>query len=151
MISGTRSLNPHAPDVEWKEYEFKCKPGNVTRRPCVISPYHYRLDWLMWFAAFQSVRHQPWLLDLSYKFLNNDPGVMNLIAHNPFEGEDPPKFIRMDHYKYWYTKRGSAAALRGDWWERRKVATYFRAVDKAALEQALPYLGTHSSTSSLSD
>ena len=28
-------------------------PGLVTRAPCTISPYHYRLDWLMWFAAFQ--------------------------------------------------------------------------------------------------
>ena len=39
--------------AQWKEIEFKCKPGSVDRRPCVISPYHYRLDWLMWFAAFQ--------------------------------------------------------------------------------------------------
>ena len=39
--------------AQWHEIEFKCKPGSVSRRPCVISPYHYRLDWLMWFAAFQ--------------------------------------------------------------------------------------------------
>ncbi len=31
--------------TKWKEYEFQCKPGNVDRRPCLISPYHYRLDW----------------------------------------------------------------------------------------------------------
>ena len=29
------------------------RTGQVDRRPCLISPYHYRLDWLMWFAAFQ--------------------------------------------------------------------------------------------------
>ena len=28
---------------KWLEYEFKCKPGNVSRAPCLISPYHYRL------------------------------------------------------------------------------------------------------------
>ena len=28
---------------KWLEYEFKCKPGSVTRAPCLISPYHYRL------------------------------------------------------------------------------------------------------------
>ena len=39
--------------AQWQEIEFKCKPGSVDRRPCIISPYHYRLDWLMWFAAFQ--------------------------------------------------------------------------------------------------
>lgn len=37
------------------ELEFHLFPitGDIMRRPCLISPYHYRLDWLMWFAAFQ--------------------------------------------------------------------------------------------------
>ncbi len=39
------------PESQWKAYEFKCKPGDPFRRPCVISPYHYRLDWQIWFAA----------------------------------------------------------------------------------------------------
>ena len=37
---------------EWLEYTFKCKPGPIDRTPCQISPYHYRLDWLAWFAGF---------------------------------------------------------------------------------------------------
>ena len=53
IIEATNS-NVSDSKVVWKEYEFNCKPGNVFRRPCFISPYHYRLDWLMWFAAFQS-------------------------------------------------------------------------------------------------
>jgi hypothetical protein len=28
----------------WHEYEFKGKPGNPLRRPCIVSPYHYKLD-----------------------------------------------------------------------------------------------------------
>jgi hypothetical protein len=28
------------------------------RRPCWISPYHLRIDWLMWFAAFQNYQVQ---------------------------------------------------------------------------------------------
>lgn len=48
--------NPYEPNAHWEEYDFKCKPGNVTSRPCLISPYHYRLDWLLWFAAFQVKR-----------------------------------------------------------------------------------------------
>lgn len=51
-MQGTYGL-PDSPAAEWLEYEFKCKPGNVSRVPCLISPYHYRLDWLMWFSAFQ--------------------------------------------------------------------------------------------------
>ena len=30
------------PETHWKAYEFKCKPGDPFRRPCLISPYHYR-------------------------------------------------------------------------------------------------------------
>src|SRR5207249_3901954 len=27
----------------WREYEFKCKPGDVMRRPCVVAPYQERI------------------------------------------------------------------------------------------------------------
>lgn len=53
ILQGTASPNASAPDAVWEDYEFKCKPGDPWRRPCLISPYHYRLDWLMWFSAFQ--------------------------------------------------------------------------------------------------
>ncbi len=29
----------------WRPYEFKAAPGDVTRRPPLITPYHYHLDW----------------------------------------------------------------------------------------------------------
>ena len=67
-----------------QEYEFKCKPGSVTRRPCVISPYHYRLDWLMWFAAFQQYHHNPWFINLVAKLLEGNSEVRKLIDHDPF-------------------------------------------------------------------
>src|SRR5262245_11431059 len=35
----------------WHEYEFKGKPGDPSRIPPQVAPYHLRLDWLMWFAA----------------------------------------------------------------------------------------------------
>lgn len=53
IFQGTQSLDPKDPEAVWEEYQFLCKPGDVYQRPCLISPYHYRLDWLMWFAAFQ--------------------------------------------------------------------------------------------------
>ncbi|KAK2493145.1 LOW QUALITY PROTEIN: hypothetical protein MC885_008901 [Smutsia gigantea] len=53
ILQGTASPNASAPGIVWEDYEFKCKPGDLQRRPCLISPYHHRLDWLMWFAAFQ--------------------------------------------------------------------------------------------------
>nr|XP_005993174.1 PREDICTED: lipase maturation factor 1 isoform X3 [Latimeria chalumnae] len=57
IFQGTSSLDPNDPSALWEEYEFKCKPGDLKRRPCLITPYHYRLDWLMWFAAFQIFLH----------------------------------------------------------------------------------------------
>ena len=80
------TLNDH---THWEELEFKCKPGRIDRRPCVISPYHYRLDWLMWFAAFQNYQYNPWLLHLAGKILAGDPSINSLIEHNPFK-ERPP-------------------------------------------------------------
>src|SRR5207253_8185130 len=40
--------------TKWREYEFKAKPGDLRRMPPQIAPYHFRLDWLMWFAAMGS-------------------------------------------------------------------------------------------------
>jgi hypothetical protein len=46
VIEGTDDSRP-SPASEWKEYEFKGKPGNVKNLPPQIAPYHLRLDWLM--------------------------------------------------------------------------------------------------------
>jgi hypothetical protein len=86
----TSDLNDKSKNV-WYEYEFKCKPGYITRRPCIISPYHYRLDWLLWFAAFSRYEHHPWLLSLVGKFILNDKIFMSqMISKNPFENSKPP-------------------------------------------------------------
>src|SRR5919204_4183038 len=50
VVKGTGAEIP-GPSAEWREYEFKGKPGDVNRRPCIVSPYHWKLDWQMWFAA----------------------------------------------------------------------------------------------------
>ena len=44
ILEGTLDTDPAAESAVWLEYEFKCKPGNVTRIPCAITPYHYRLE-----------------------------------------------------------------------------------------------------------
>ncbi|XP_062508000.1 lipase maturation factor 1-like isoform X2 [Corticium candelabrum] len=97
IFQGTRNttLLPDSAGAQWEEFEFKCKPGNVSRRPCLISPYHYRLDWLMWFAAFQNYQHNPWLVHLAAKFLVGDETVDSLIDYNPFAGGDPPSVTQL--------------------------------------------------------
>jgi len=108
-------------ESEWRSYEFKCKPTDVDRRPCVITPYHYRLDWLLWFAAMGSLEQYPWTAHLVWKFLHNDPGALSLIETNPFP-ESPPREIRIELYRYAFAPLGEDA-----WWTRERVGSWLDA------------------------
>ena len=119
ILEGTYDKDPE--NADWKEYEFHCKPGNVSRAPCLISPFHYRLDWLMWFAGFQSYEQNPWLVHLAGKMLENDQKLLGkLIHHNPFEGQMAPTFVRASHYRYRFTKFGKSSK----WWKRKRLGEY---------------------------
>ncbi len=83
----------------WKEYEFIAKPTDVNRNLPIIAPYQPRIDWQIWFAAFQTPEYNPWLIHMVWKLLHNDPGTLSLIAENPFPNQ-PPKYIMIEHYRY---------------------------------------------------
>eukprot|EP00112_Aurelia_sp_Birch-Aquarium-sp1_P001317 Seg1139.5 transcript_id=Seg1139.5/GoldUCD/mRNA.D3Y31 product="Lipase maturation factor 1" protein_id=Seg1139.5/GoldUCD/D3Y31 len=136
IFQGTRN-HTFIPNGIWHEYEFKCKPGDIKRRPCLISPYHYRLDWLMWFAAFQNHQHNPWIIHLAAKLLVNDKEADELIQYNPFKNGKPPRFIRGEHYLYEFTKIGSKEAKNGQWWTRKRIGEYFPVVDLKSLKSYL--------------
>jgi hypothetical protein len=104
--------------TQWREYEFKGKPGDVNRRPCIVSPYHWRLDWQMWFAAMSPPELHPWILALVQRLLEDEKRILRLLACNPFP-DAPPKFIRADWYRYQFTKPGERA-----WWTRTYVTEY---------------------------
>jgi hypothetical protein len=117
VIKGTDAEVPDA-NSEWREYEFKGKPGDVNRRPCIVSPYHWRLDWQMWFAAMSPADFHPWIFALVEKLLIGEKRILRLFARNPFP-HAPPKFIRADWYRYQFTKPGD----RG-WWARTYAGEY---------------------------
>jgi uncharacterized membrane protein YphA (DoxX/SURF4 family) len=126
----------------WKAYEFPCKPGDPSRRPCLITPYHYRLDWLMWFAAMEAeatgrLQREAWVLQLVHHLLRADPETLGLLAHDPFDGK-PPALVRVRLFQYRFAPPGAE-----DWWTREEVGTLIRpvAVDDAALQSALDELG----------
>ncbi len=85
--------------TKWKEYEFKAKPGNPYRKLPIVAPYHYRIDWQIWFAAMQRPEHNPWLIHLIWKLLDNDEQALTLIDNNPFP-DKPPNYIRVSYYRY---------------------------------------------------
>ncbi|XP_053412621.1 lipase maturation factor 1-like [Nycticebus coucang] len=134
ILQGTASPNASAPDAMWEDYEFKCKPGDPWRRPCLISPYHYRLDWLMWFAAFQTYEHNEWIIHLAGKLLANDPKALSLLAINPFSGRDPPRWVRGEHYRYKFSRPWGRHAAEGKWWARKRIGPYFPPLSLQDLE-----------------
>ncbi|KAM8887924.1 lipase maturation factor 1 [Synchiropus picturatus] len=133
IFQGTSSADPKAPDAVWEEYQFLCKPGDLFRRPCLISPYHYRLDWLMWFAAFQTYEQSEWIIHIAGRLLANDSSVLSLMDHNPFHGRDAPRWVRGEHFKYKFSRPGSASAAEGKWWVRKRIGAYFPPVDLEGL------------------
>jgi hypothetical protein len=116
VFEGTRDASP-SDAGEWRAYEFPCKPGEVARRPCVVAPYQYRLDWQIWFAAMSTPENYPWTLHLVWKLLHNDPGALGLLANDPFR-EAPPRWIRARLYRYEFTPRDDPS---GAWWTRTLV------------------------------
>ncbi len=110
----------------WKEYQFKGKPGDPSRMPSQIAPYHLRLDWLMWFAAMGSARDYEWFSPLMLKLLEGDAATIGLLAGNPFP-DRPPRWIRARMYKYTFTTPAERRQS-GRWWNREVVGEYFPAV-----------------------
>ena len=119
ILEGTTDAVPGAA-AHWKAYEFKCKPGDVTRRPCLITPYHLRLDWQMWFAALSDYENEPWIVHLIYKLLANDAATLDLLANRPFP-RAPPRFIRAERYRYRFTRLGDGNRA---WWTRERLGAY---------------------------
>jgi len=73
-------------DSEWREYEFKVKPGRVNRGPRWISPYHYRLDWQMWIASVGGgIERSPWMYNFLLKLLREDKSVLALLDRDPWD------------------------------------------------------------------
>jgi hypothetical protein len=119
ILEGTRDA-VISEETVWREYEWKCKPGDPQRMPCLVTPYHYRLDWLIWFAAMSNYERHPWVVHLIWKLLHNDAGALSLLAGNPFP-EGPPKFVRAELYRYEFTDWGDESDA---WWKRERVRDY---------------------------
>ena len=100
----------------------------------------------MWFAAFQDYRSNPWLVHLAGKMLDNDPIIDSLLERNPFNGKEPPKFVRISHYRYRFANLGSPEANDGHWWKREFWKSYMPAVSKAELKGIFKQFGWKSKT-----
>jgi hypothetical protein len=111
--------------VEWHEYEFRYKPGDVARAPPWNIPHQPRLDWQMWFAALDDPQHLSWFWRFLERLLENEPTVTALLERNPF-ADKPPSYVRAQFYDY--TFAGSAEKAKSQWWDRQLLGLYFPAV-----------------------
>ncbi|KAK7918739.1 hypothetical protein WMY93_010023 [Mugilogobius chulae] len=132
----------------------------TSQTPMCHLTYHYRLDWLMWFAAFQTYEQNEWVIHIAGRLLSNDSMVLSLMEHNPFEGRATPAnqrlfsvslfpkqiererereifkvkmWVRGEHYIYKFSRPGSTSAAQGKWWVRRRIGPYFPPVDLEGL------------------
>jgi Lipase maturation factor len=117
--------------TQWREYEFKAKPGDVRRRPPQWAPYHLRLDWLLWFVPLSVERvgerlwipgYERWFVRLIEKLLEADPATLALLRSDPFGG-GRPRFVRAGFYRYRFTDRRERRTT-GVHWKRTYVGEY---------------------------
>ena len=106
----------------WKAYELKWNPGDLSRPPAFVEPHMPRLDWQLWFAVFQDSAKDPWFFSLVRRLLEGSPEVLALFEKNPFP-DQPPKFVRALRYNYEFTDWKERAST-GNWWKRKLVGPY---------------------------
>jgi len=102
--------------ITWTEYEFRWKPGDLHRSPPVVAPHMPRLDWQMWFAAFNPRDHLYWLESLVQRLLENEPEVTRLLDDRQVAAP-PPRFARLHFYLYEFTNQVEMNRS-GQWWRR---------------------------------
>ncbi len=108
--------------LDWREYSFRYKPGELHRGLPQIAPYQPRLDWQMWFAALGDVQENQWVKNLLYRVMTGEPSVTRLLGPLPFP--TPPRYIRVLLYDYQFTNPAERART-GAVWQRDLRGTWF--------------------------
>jgi hypothetical protein len=106
----------------WIEYEFKWKPGDLSRAPAFVEPHQPRLDWQMWFAALGDYRQNPWFVAFLHRLLEGSREVDSLLERTPF-ADHPPRYVRALLYQYRFTDLAERRAT-GHWWKREPDGFY---------------------------
>jgi len=106
--------------ANWREYEFRWKPGDLDERPDLVAPHQPRLDWQMWFAALGSVQNNQWFLRFLVRLLEGSPEVLGLLRSDPFP-DHPPRYVRAVLYDYHFTHYGDGEH---GWWKRTSLGLY---------------------------
>ncbi|HEU5053956.1 MAG TPA: lipase maturation factor family protein [Hanamia sp.] len=121
IFEGTMDENPND-NSDWKSYIYKGLPVMLDKMPPQVAPYQLRLDWQMWFASMATPQEYPWVYNLIWKLLRNDPNATGLFASNPFS-KKPPRYVRAVLYQYSFAKPGNPNHF---WWNRKKLGLWIQ-------------------------
>ncbi|MFJ1735702.1 lipase maturation factor family protein [Streptomyces sp. NPDC088254] len=122
VVEGTLDETPRE-DSDWREYEFRGKPGDPRRWPRQFAPYHLRLDWMMWFAALSPAYAGSWFGALVERLLEDDRDTLRLLRRSPFPPGTPPRHVRARLFRYRFTTWRELRET-GACWERTFVREY---------------------------
>ena len=129
VVEGTQDDDPDAAD--WREYEFKGKPGDVRRVPRQFAPYHLRLDWLMWFLPLGHSLDD-WFMAFLLRLLEADAATLKMLRRDPFDGQRP-QWVRAVSYRYRFASRAERRADGVVWVrDRRRVVVPASATSETA-------------------
>jgi predicted DCC family thiol-disulfide oxidoreductase YuxK len=107
----------------WREYVLPYLPGPVTRPLSWNIPHQPRLDWQLWFAAFEGLGRNLWIERLVHGLLQGREPVLDLFAENPFP-DHPPRYVRAELYDYHFSDPALKART-GQPWVRSLEGSYF--------------------------
>jgi Lipase maturation factor len=125
VVEGTLA-DEMGPDTEWREYGFRGKPGDLRRVPPQVAPYHYRLDWLMWFLPLSPLYGERWFVPFLIKLLEADQATLHLLRSNPFP-DGPPTLVRARRFRYRFTSWAEWRRT-GEWWSRTPIGDFVRPI-----------------------
>eukprot|EP00804_Cyclotella_cryptica_P017944 CCRYP_001300-RA/>CCRYP_001300-RA protein AED:0.02 eAED:0.02 QI:0/1/0.5/1/1/1/2/260/680 len=142
--------------TNWTELEFPCKPGKIDRRPCFCAPYHYRLDWNIWFIGFKPheamlQQRERWLYSLLQHILadsaQSDRPWLSLLdksARDLLEN-GPMRYAKVDMFGYkmkeslWNILMKKLRGLEVHWWHREFEETLIPPVQLHEVSRSLMY------------
>jgi hypothetical protein len=110
------------PGTQWREYEFKGKPGDPRRMPPQVAPYHLRLDWLMWFLPLSRRYGESWFVPFLTRLLQGDRAILQLLRGDPFP-DRPPVWIRARLFRYRFSSWAEWRRT-GAWWTRSEAGPF---------------------------
>ena len=134
VVEGT--AGDPADESGWREYGFRGKPGDVGRTSPQVAPYHFRLDWLMWFIPLSPSYAEGWFVPFLARLLEGDRATLRLLGRNPFP-ERPPAYVRARLFRYRFTTWRERRET-GAWWVRTPVGELVRPVRLPPTSATLP-------------